>query len=440
MRPSLAAIFLFGLLVGGCKKDKDGLGEGIIPDGELLGLERIDTLTVLSTTLRDDSVRSDGLEAVILGLMNDGEFGVTKAGFYTQVRLSTSEVDFIEEAEGSIENLELDSVVLSLAYSGGKYGFDLPQLYEVYELSEEIFSDSLYYTNRTLAVKPNDLVLPESREQRPAATETVIVDGTESVPQLRLKLDNAIGQRMFEASGTDSLTTALFSSQFIKGFFVTVDDQFIPADNGGIHYFNLLDANSKLTLYYHVAGDDVQRKYDLLINANAKYFSTTEHDYTSARPDIVNQIDDDDLAGLENVYLQAAGGLKSTVAFPYLDQLNTDTMAINRAELIVPFEPSGIFEPPNRVFAIGRDNQGVAYLLPDFVQGDAHFDGFVDVINQEYRVNLSRWVQQIMSGSRELSDIELVSERAASSANRVIVNGPAHPDRPMRLVLHYTKY
>lgn len=425
--------------MAGCKKEKDGLGDGVLPGDALLGINRIDTVTLRANTQLDDSIRADGLGSVILGAYNDPELGITRAGFYTQVRLSTNNVDFAPESGA----LVVDSVVLALVYTGGQYGFDFPQEYEVYELSDRLYTDSIYFSNRTLATKAQNLVLPESSIQRPDTENNVILypdgDSIVSPPQLRLKLDHEIAERIFDASDTDSLTTALFPD-FIKGFFVTVSDQFIPSGNGGIHYLNLENAASKVTIYYHNDQNGEPQNYDLNINANSAYFSKPTHDYSFANPDLNAQLNGDESSGQQTIFIQAAAGLKVKVSLPFLDQINNDTMAINKAELIIPYEENSIFPPPGRLFAIGRDTEGVAFLLPDFNEGDAHFGGFLNVANQEYRINISRWVQQVVSGSRELGTIELVSAQAGTSANRAIIFGPEHSERKMRLVLDYTKF
>lgn len=440
LRPLMAALFLLLIATAGCKKE-DGIGSEVIPDELLLGLNSIDSLSIESFTAQDDSVRSDEATTVLLGAFNDPKFGRVDAGFYTQLRLSTNQPNFAINVP--IESLEVDSVVLALLYSGEQYGFNFPQNYEVYELNERLYGDSLYYSNRIMAVKPGNLVLEETQPQRPMPNSTITVgDNSESPPQLRLKLSHALADKIFAASGSDSLTTALFA-EFFKGLYVKVGNNPIPSGNGGVHSFNLLAAGSKLTIYYRepAVGENPADtlQHDLLINTNAVNFTHIDHDFSNADPDLTSQINGDVSLGQQTLYIKAGAGLKARVSFPWLDQLNSDTMAINRAELIVPFELNTTFPPPDRLFAIGRTDEGTAFLLPDFFEGDAHVDGFIDPINLEYRINITRWAQQVIYGSRENDALEIVSSRAASTVNRVILHGPEHEDKPMRLVLHYTK-
>lgn len=442
LRPTLAAIFFLAIIIGGCKKKNDGIGDGVLPEGELLGMSRIDTTSIVVRTLLDDSVRVDGLEfpKLLLGAMNDLEFGKTKASFYTQVRLSTTQVDFSEE--GTVTNIQPDSIVLSLAYSGGQYGFDYPQQYEVYELSERLYKDSLYFAPLNLATYNQDLVLPESRNQRPAPDQLVYLANDTLNPHLRLRLNNSLADRILNAANQDSLTSELFT-QFIKGFYVTVDDQVIPPNNGGVHYFDPLSVNTKMTMYYSGiknGTDTIKKSFDFLINTAAVSVSSPTHEYSAANVELQNQLAQSSFASTEYAFIQAGAGLKVQLELPFLTAYSGDTMAINRAELVIPFESSSIFPPSGRLFAIGKDADDKGYFLPDFLEGDAHFNGYIDAVNGEYRINISRWVQQVVSGTREPGRLELVSELAGSSANRVIISGPQHPSRQMRVILHYTKY
>lgn len=442
MRPLLAALFL--LPVVACDKE-DGIGKGVLPPELLLGVHRIDTLTIETRTVPDDSIRADGLDAVLLGNHHDPKFGRLVSGFYTQLRLATNQPVFTSGV--SSETVQIDSVVLALSYSNEQWGNNFPQEYQVYELDEQLFADTLYYSNRVLQVKENDLVQPESKIQRPGPGVNVVVGQDTLPPQLRIKLDPEIGTRIFNAVGTDDLSTQGFPA-FFKGLYVTVADQFISPNNGGVHYFNLLSPVSKVTLYYRLyhrdgidQGQYETREYDLVINTNAVYYTRSVHDFSTAMHELQAQLDGDFSSTGQKTFIRAAAGLKTRVFFPHLGSIRNDTLAINNAELIIPFQADNAFAPPNRLFAVGRNvEENTAFLLPDIFEGDSHFGGFLDVINSQYRVNVTRWATQVAFGSRENTAIELVPDRAGSSANRVIINGPQHPDRPMRLVIHYTKY
>jgi hypothetical protein len=443
LRPFLAAFFILFLVTTGCEKNREGLGSGLLDDGTIISGRRIDTLTLITRSIPDDSVRSDRLPNVMLGEYNDPIFGVTKAGFYTQVRLSSNNPGFTPPENFS---LVLDSVVLAFEYSAGAhYGFKQPQNYAVYEMGDGLKADSIYFTNRTIPLaSPENLVVAEFATQRPAPGTPTIVNGEEVLPQLRLRLNPALGQRLIDQSGTGNLTTDAFLNYF-KGFYVTVENTGFAPGEGGIHYFNLFAANSKLTLYYRnvpadTTLDEVKLSYDFVINDNSIFFTKTNHNYSSASADLTAQFSSNPELGQQNLYVQSAAGVKVKIDFPFLNTLNSDTIAINKAILVVPYKPNNTFAPPQRMFLIVKNADGSSSLIPDQFEGDAHVDGFIRTDSHEYRINVSRWVQQVISGQRENYGIELFGQFAASSANRVELFGPENTERKMQLIIDYTKY
>ncbi len=436
LRPLTAAIILSAVLLGGCKKKDDGIGAGILPDEQLLGVNVIDTLIINATSQPDDSVRADGFANVILGAMNDPVFGITRSGFYTQLRLSANQVSF------DYNTFEIDSVVLALVYDDEQYGDNYPQEYEVYELNEQLYSDSAYFTTRIMGLEATDLVLPDSKFQIPAPDQQVYLANDTVKPHLRLSLDHEIGERLLNPDNTSHLENNSNFTAFFKGLYVRANTQSVPAGSGGIHHFNLHDTQSKLTIYYTGVTDldTVTTSFDLVINSNTVKFSRPEHDYSFANINLINQLDGDPESGQQQIYVQAAAGLRGVIEIPHLQHLNADSIAINKAELVLPYVLDDNYAPPGRLYLLGRSNEGTSYFLPDYFEGDAHMGGFLIPSMQQYRLNVSRFVQQVVYGSRENTKLEVVSEWASTSANRVVLYGPENPDKQMRLVIQYTKF
>ena len=97
-----AAGVLFFL--GSCQKP-DKLGLDIQPESDLLNAVYSDTTTLITHTVLDDSLSTKGASASLLGSYNDPFFGKVSASFYTQVNITTTNINF-----GSPANLVCDSV------------------------------------------------------------------------------------------------------------------------------------------------------------------------------------------------------------------------------------------------------------------------------------------------------------------------------------------
>ncbi|KAA0128943.1 DUF4270 domain-containing protein [Chryseobacterium sp. SN22] len=106
------AITVFSLVIFGsailynCEPDADTLGEQLFLDGAAQGNEKSFDITAFNIN-NNDSIRSDASKLTygVLGAFNEGQFGMQKASYLTQLRLSTYDPDF-----GT--NAVVDSVVL----------------------------------------------------------------------------------------------------------------------------------------------------------------------------------------------------------------------------------------------------------------------------------------------------------------------------------------
>ena len=147
----LSALVLVGFLIGfsACKKDKfnsNNAGDVALSD-DLLGLETIDTtITIYSYPVLSDSVKTDEIStAMFLGSFVDPVFGKSTAGIYSQFGYS-SENNLTQS--GDLSSVVFDSIVLSMPLVD-LYGETDPQTFEVYQMTENLFIDSAYYSNNT---------------------------------------------------------------------------------------------------------------------------------------------------------------------------------------------------------------------------------------------------------------------------------------------------
>lgn len=109
IKRTFAMIFLaiFGsVLLYNCEPDPDSLGEQLFVDDAAQGNEKSFDVTAFNI-LNNDSIKSDAtqLAAAVLGAFKEDQFGMQKASYITQVRLSQYNPDFGV-------NAKVDSVVL----------------------------------------------------------------------------------------------------------------------------------------------------------------------------------------------------------------------------------------------------------------------------------------------------------------------------------------
>ncbi len=448
MRPlNTVAIFLIGFafVLSSCKKPEDEIGIDLQPDEDLLSAAAIDTFSVIAFTVDEDSVATDKWNPANLGAYVDPIFGFAKAGHVTEVRLSTSNPDFVPTGS-TLTDIIIDSLVMILDYqrlgdfniynfSSNEdtityvYGTPSAQFIQIFELDENLSVDDRYYDNRQPTFLPTDLVKPGFNLVTPAPFDSVTVNNVRRQSQIRLPMNDEMGYRIIEASAEGGLNAEAFLT-LVKGFYFQVDEAQSGMGDGGIIYFDTFSSDSKMRMYYRnlEAGDTLE--YDFPIRVNTGKYNLFDHDFSQAQQGtLVEQLGGNTALGQQDLYVQAMSGTKVRIEIPYLEDLrDLPNVSLNKAVLSVPVrvEDIGIFPIPERMFLFGRDEEGRLFLLQDEL--DSRIGGIFDKATMSYRFFITRYVQDVLSGSLDHHGFEMVASRAAFSGNRVVLNGPEYPD------------
>ena len=432
-RPLRAALFFAILfLIGACEKPEQRIGLDVQPEDDLLNLMYTDTFTIEATTVKEDSIKTDELSISLAGNYMDPVLGTVESSFSTHLRLPTNSVNF-----GDLNNIELDSVVLSLVYEGQVYGNLNNQTWSVKELLDPIYVDSSYYSNRDLLLG-DELIDPAFATQPILPDDWVFLTETDSVvPQLRLRLQNSFGQRILNESGSSNLNNNDAFVEFFKGINISSS-----TTDAGVIRFNALDLESRVTLYYRNTALEDTIEFNLNINADCARYTRFKMNYDGT---VLSGIENGPISGATNCFVQAGGGLKTKLEFPSLTTLNEfDQRTINSAILLIPVNTDDIedFEQQSSLFALTVNGEGESSAIPDQLLGPAHVDGEYDQENRRYRFNVTRFVQAVIDGVQESGELFLVSSSSGVSVRRVRLNGPdaflEDPSRNMRLVLTFS--
>jgi hypothetical protein len=421
----LSAIFLFWTFVSCEKPEENAVGLSVQPGEDQLGLT-IDSTTIITRSVLQDSLRSDELSAALLGNLNDLKFGETNAGIFTQLRLPSNNISFANANE-----IIVDSVILALEYSGD-YGDLDPQDFNISLVTESYYLDSNYYTNRVVNTTGINMILPGYENITPNLEDSVPV-GTSNLPaQIRFRLDSILAQTIVNNSGGDLLLNNDNFLQTVKGIYIT-STSVLGVNKGGLLYFNLNSINSKYTIYYHDTLTNAAKDFDLIIDAGAARFTTTSHTYSL---EIQNQLLDSTL-GQQLFYLQTTAGLNALVYFPNIQNYNSADIAVSKAELILPVSNESVgYDPQESLFLYGLKADGTLDFLLDQFEGSAHIDGNYNEIDNEYRFTITRFIQnQIISN--DYVALQVTSSAASVTGNRVIINGGNHVSKRAKLVLTY---
>ncbi len=451
---SFQKTFIFLLLVISfiaCSKEPDSIGLDLQPTGNKLSVIYTDTCTVWAYTVIDDSLRSDNYSPNLLGSIVDPIFGVTTASIFTQFRLSNNNVSF-----GTAP--KFDSLVLTLPYTGiynNSQQRISSQHLKVFEVSENMALDSAYYSNQLLSYFKFDKVIADLTFI-PNAKDSITVAGVKYPALLRVKFTSYFGNKILHASAANLIDNTSFNN-YIKGLFIRTEP-LSPSmlDKGSIMYFNLLSAYTNLILYYKGTSnvtDTTQLQYNFLIDTYCGKYNYFDHNgYTNASSGFKNQlgigVTKDTTLGKQNVYLQAMGGTKVKMKLPFINKLLKDKtgkaqkVTVNEAVLVFQnAEANDYFTPPTDITMLRKLADGSTVLLPDIMEGSTFFDGVYNPSTREYRLRITRYLQQILNSySSDPSNfidygLYLLVDNRRTTANSVMLKGT--DNKGIKLELKY---
>lgn len=381
------------VLAASCKKEGD-IGVDVLPDSDIIGLETTDTTFLVTYAVAEDSIRSDEYPVVQIGSYNDPEFGRTTASLFTQLSIpgSTQNIDFGSTAV-------FDSCYLWLEYEYDYYGDTATQqTFNVYPMTEEIFKDSVYYSNQTKQFTATSI---GSTTFSPHPRQEVVFAGDTTPAALIIKMDQAWGQNIFDQSGTVNLSDNTHFASWLKGIYIAPDSN-TAMNQGAMLRFVPRDSLTRLRLYYH--DGSVQKFFDFTIGTATAFFNHFDHNYSGANTELISQLTNGYNAANDHVFVQGASGVKTKIEFPYLDSWKNlgSRIAINKAELVIKAsDPSSI--PANyplnkELYLVSLDSAGTQYLLSDWFEGSTYFGGTLLTTSNEYRINMARHFQRLVDG------------------------------------------
>lgn len=417
-----ATFFCISFALVSCKKNETTIGKEVLSENQILNSLVTDTFTLKTYTFKEDSVNSKNQRHALLGAIHDPKFGVTNASFYSQVRLDNPGTTFFGNAP------TVDSIVLSLGYAG-YYGKATSQTFEVHEITEDINTESDYYSFSSVNFNGSDLVVPGKGIITPKPTTKVVV-GTDTLgAQIRLPLVNSFATFLMNGVAGGNYATQEAFKLFFKGFHLKVTNSNPGFNQGGVLYFDLNNINTRLTIYYK--DDGVPKKYSYLLNGSCTNFN--HMDFNSAGSSFQNVLDNPS-AGQQEFYAQAFTS-RAVIEFPTLKDLPKNVL-IHKAELILPisYYTNDLLYPSSKVTTGLRILAGSNKI---FAGEEFLFKSEL----KEYKIDLRQHIQRVLVDQVPNNGVLIRSSFFNSTAERIVFNGPDGPfKKKPRLVITYTNY
>ncbi len=413
--------FLAISLLQSCK-EPDEIGLDVLPDSDLLGFVFTDSVSVFSRTILEDSLRTDELTTQVLGSIYDPAFGKHSASVFTQALLAgTPSFSGITTA---------DSLVLSLAYRGFYGDTTLSQTINVYRMTEDLFIDSAYYSNRTFSFDPQSI---GSITAAPRPNTRVTVGSDTLTPRLRIRLSQTLADSLMLLDGSSTFASNDNWKAYFKGLHIAADPAG-PGNTGSMSYFDFF--NSSMILYYHDTSNAVKSYAFSLTGARMSSFS---HDYSgsTAGQQLADSTFQDSL-----IFLQSMAGLRAKIDMPFLKHFtDSGSIVINRAELKITAQPGAPaeFPLPGQLLILAADSVGSFTFPLDYFESTGFFGGQLNTSDNSYTFNLGRHIQNILTGRYSNHGFYLVVSGSSVQSARAILGSGKNPSYRMKLNLYYTK-
>jgi len=431
MRKTLFLLYAIVLVIGACKKPTDLQADGLLPPEDVLYANQSDTTRILSYIVREDTLSTDELSACLLGSYTEETFGRTLASFSTQFVLSGANPSFPEI-------FEVDSVIFSVAYTGYSYGALGEGYLSVKELSADLPKSGSFNSSYNAPVM-NENLLADASQTFQFKPKTYLFGTADSLaPQLRIPLKTSLGTRLLQPADTTVLESDENFQAYFKG--LKVEAGSYPM---GVVALDLTNINSKITVYYRFDNGGLADTtfYEFPVTSDCGRYSRIQHFYQYAtQPELQELVTSDTLANQSMVYLQAGSGTKTKLVLPNLLDLQMNGgRIVNKAELIVPFDKDARYAPTSQIFIFYQNSEGTLVALPDQFSGN--IGGGVEESNKRYRLNITQYVQKVISGELDNAPLFIVSGAAGVSVNRTIIHGPDFSENNvenLRLIITYS--
>jgi hypothetical protein len=417
-----------------CVDENETLGIDLIDENDELTVGLCKEVTMSSCFFKEDSLLTANYRYNVFGEYKDDKFGTVSSEIFTQLCLSSTAEDFTTFA--------IDSIYLTLAYSGG-YSIDTAlaptrMKVSIYELNE-VLDSTKKYSFDDVAVN----FMPIFSSEVDIDVNNDIVIGTDTLnPQLRLKITNdEFIQKIQSFTGDNDQFQEL-----IKGIKIVAEK---VDEHGFMAYVDMTSATTGLVLYYEK--DSKKQTYKLNFPEKGNRFMRYEYDFSGSD---INSLSSDTL-GLNEEYIYL-GNMGISMAKLDIDEeafkhwkdsvnngVEHNNVAINRAVIEIPVaEINQSLLPIRKILCYRKyvsDGDTTMVLIHDAQVSDTYYDGMYEYSTNSYRINVTMHFENYLNGNIDNLDLYLVPDERRSTANRVILNGTKHPNKPINIRITYSQ-
>lgn len=391
-----------------CEKDDNNLGASVGGDPNTVSASIVDTFSVHSYSVQEDSVVTSEQNTPMLGAYSSNEVGIAKSSIFATFEPDTLQFTF------PTDSFEVDSFYLKLHVTD-VYGKNIDQEFEVYQLDEIVDEDTTYYGFQSL----------NYTNLMGTITVNVSDSGTYSFP-----LDSSFGAFMMTADSLSLVSDANFHD-FFKG--IAIVPKTTGLNNDGAIY-QLSRTGIELHLKYHTTYINPPKSFDtevaFVIEKDNYIFSNSFHDFSGSE---LEQVINDSTLGNTSFYAQGLTGGIGKLKFPTVPSWYSATgdVLINKFQFTVYVEDNSIFTLPQELIFTHKSTSGVTKFSI----------GTLNSTNDSYSfvVDPSEIDEQLKLNSFSNMDFTILNPFPGSQPHQIKMYGRDGINPPI-LKIFYTKY
>jgi hypothetical protein len=460
-RLDLLTLLISLFILNSCK-NQDTVGLGLNPSTQLNGT-LVDTSTIFTNTVLDDTVITSGLTKTPLAYFSDPIFGLSEANIAGDLNLPGGIA--YTPPTGTIV---IDSARLIVQYADGFYGDSTASSYtvNVFQLNEKFNGAATYYNTKQWNYNQSALLGSltfNSRTHTAIKIYNIIVGKPDTLikalPQIRIPIStNFINANLFNASTTTLANNSLFQNM-VKGLYITLDKSKTTGP-GGVFMIK----SDTLAVYYRANnGSTIDTA---VVNLPVSHIAAqVKHTYSATIQAELNN----NTSTRGTVYLEGLSGLRAKISFPNLlvnlrnNLLKKDSdIVLNRAELVIT-SVAGTdipYKPAPRLTMYRLDLAHQRMVVEDANIGDVRsggpgvFGGYYSPTLKNYHFIVTAYMQDLLSNKTVdygtyVAPIDTASTGYGvaptpvllSTGARAVAGGGANTTSPYRIKLNiiYTK-
>ena len=453
LRREMAIILGCIAVLSSCDVSDRELGTDILPPGDNVlvyydTIFEIDAYTATGRPAISSEVTFSPTRLMLLGALEDSIMGNSEASVVTQFNTSS---DY-----KAADNLEIDSLVLTIHFYDFLGDTDQDLTLNLYEFTERLYLDTAhtYYTDYEVEGKYNPV---------PLAQVTITPEDGANYDML-IENQDFIDKFMAIQSDTSYFTSDSIFKDYFNGFYITAEPVSSEGIIGRIQPSSTL---TRLTMKYandstevdSTAERDFAYAHFTIDQYSSQKINVYEHDYSGT---YISEILDDKESDSPYCYVQGMAGVNTRFSFTSLQEwMDQNPLIINSATLIfdvVPEEESGILyeELPNRLMTgtiLEDDSYEPIYdylviWANDPTKQATRFGGYKKAesagmfsdTTYTYRFNMGLHFQSMLDGAKSDNDFILQVNDGLINPKycKLWSNLPANPRR-IRLEIVYLK-